>query len=59
MDVSFSDRLHNIMALQGLLSIHGSDAQLEAKKLEERAYQQAKSKVSTHYPSPRGEHMLT
>ena len=45
MDVSFSERLSNIMALQNLLSFSTSTGRLNAKELEESAHQKAKSKV--------------
>jgi hypothetical protein len=45
MDISFSERLSNIMTLQNLLSGSGLNAHIEAKKLEESAHQRANSKV--------------
>jgi hypothetical protein len=48
MEVGFSERLSNIMTLQNLLSGNGLNAHLEAKKLEESAYQKANSKVDYH-----------
>lgn len=49
MDISFSERLVNVMALQNLLSTHGADGRLEAKQLEESAYQKADAKVQYQY----------
>ena len=45
MDISFSERLSNIMTLQNLLGGNGLNAHLEAKKLEESAHEKANSKV--------------
>ena len=45
MDISFSDRLSNIMILQNLLALHASNGDFNAKELEESAYSKAKSKV--------------
>jgi hypothetical protein len=52
MDISFSERLSNIMTLQNLLGSNGLNAQLEAKRLEESAHQKAKSKVDYHLSHP-------
>lgn len=48
MEVSFSDRLHNIMALRNLLGLQEADGHPDARSLEESAYLQAKSKVVRH-----------
>jgi hypothetical protein len=52
MDISFSERLSNIMTLQNLLGINGRNAHLEAKKLEESAHQKANSKVDYRLSHP-------
>jgi hypothetical protein len=52
MDISFSERLSNIMTLQNLLGGNGLNAHLEAKKLEESAHQKANSKVDYHSLHP-------
>jgi hypothetical protein len=45
MDISFSERLANIMALQKLLDLGGANGHLDAKQLEDSAYRKARSKV--------------
>jgi hypothetical protein len=50
MDISFSDRLANIMVLQNLLGLGAPNGHLEAKQLEESAHQKANSKVQCQIP---------
>jgi hypothetical protein len=45
MDISFSERLANIMALQKLLDRGGAGGHVDAKELEDSAYRKASSKV--------------
>ena len=45
MEVSFSDRLSNILSFQRLLDGQGPDAGIRAKKLEDEAYAKSESKV--------------
>jgi hypothetical protein len=45
MEVSFSDRLSNILSFQRLLDGQGPDAGIRAKKLEDEAYVKSESKV--------------
>jgi hypothetical protein len=45
MDISFSERLSNLLAMQNLLRLDGPSGQLEAKQLEDSAYDRANSKV--------------
>jgi hypothetical protein len=49
MDISFSERLNNIMTLQHLLSLQGPNGLLEAKQLEHSAYEKANSKVQRQH----------
>jgi hypothetical protein len=45
MDVSFSERLANVMALQKLLDRGGANGHGDARQLEDSAYRKASSKV--------------
>jgi hypothetical protein len=45
MEVSFSDRLSNILSFQRLLDGQGPDGGVRAKKLEDEAHAKSESKV--------------
>ena len=45
MDVSFSERFSNVLALQQMLARCTEDAQGQAKRLEQSAYERASSTV--------------